>query len=115
MSVNGFPTNTQAQPVRYVEGTGDFGETTGGGWQPIASRGPIPVVSLPITTEERVRAGIDAATPARRLYFNLANGAAPLSERDTVDIGGVRWNVRSVTAYSYPGFPEVAESEVVKL
>ncbi len=117
MSVAVFTENASTQPVRYVEGTGgDFGaEPVAGSWQPIAGRPAIPVVAMDIPTTEKVRAGIEATTPAKTLYFNLVNGKTPLTERDTVDVGGTRFNVLSVVAYDVAGFDRVGYAEVVKL
>jgi hypothetical protein len=116
-SVGGFPTDALAQPIEYIEGTsGDFGaEPMPGFWQPIAGRPAVPVVTEDMSSEEQVRAGIDKPTVAKRLYFNLTGGEPPLTTSDTVDIGGNRFNVRSVVVYDKAGFPKAGIAEVVKL
>lgn len=115
--VFGFATNETATPVRYNEGTGgDFGGApTGAGWEPIPGRSAVPVVAMDMPSTERVRAGIEAATPAKTLYFALPPTGAPFTERDTLEMGGTRYNVRSVVAYDVEGFERVGFAEVVKL
>ena len=115
--VFGFSTNITATPVEYVEGTGgDFGSApVGATWRPIAGRSAVPVVAMDIPVQEKVRAGIEAATPAKTLYFALIPTGAPFSERDTVEVGGTRYNVRSVVVYDVEGFERVGLAEVVKL
>ena len=115
--VFGFTTNSEAQPVEYVEGTGgDFGSApVGATWRPIPGRSSVPVVAMDIPTVEKVRAGIEASTPAKTLYFALVNGEAPFSERDIVEVGGTRYDVRSVAAYDVGGLEEGGDCEIVKL
>ena len=90
---------------------------TPGSWQPKAA--PVEVVTRALKSEEKVRAGIDAATKAMKLYFKLVDGEAPFSEADTLDVSktralsGERFDVRSILTYNRPGFPFVGVAEIV--
>lgn len=111
----GFTLSETATPVEYIEtGGGDFGAPGTGGWQAVGEA--FPVETIPLGAEEQVKAGIDTPTDARNLYFKLdADGSAPFNERTTLDIGGVRFNVRIIVVYNKAGFPKGGEAQVVKL
>lgn len=117
--IAGFATDAVATPVEYVEGTpaGWGQQPNPGAWQPAGGR--VEVVTRALKSEEKVRAGIDAATRAMKLYFKLVDGEAPFSEADTLDVSktrallGERWNVRSILLYDRTGFPRVGVAEIV--
>lgn len=111
-TIFGFTSNATAQPVRYVEGEElDWGQPAPGAWEPKGDA--VPVVLIPIRSEEKVRAGMDVDTEANKLFFKLVNGEAPFSTRTTLEIKGARYNVKSVSAYNVAGFPDVGIAEVV--
>lgn len=110
MPVMGFQENATAQPVKWVEiSSGDFGQPGTGEWQNDGA--PVDVVLLPMRGDEKTQAGIEVDTEARKLY---ANGN-PITTRQTLDIGGTRYNVRSVEPYDVPDFDAVSIATVVKL
>lgn len=118
--INGFATDSLAVPVKYVDGVpaGWGQQPAPGTWQPTA--GPVEVVTRQLKSEEKVRAGIDAATKAMKLYFKLVDGSAPFTEADTLDVSatetlsGERYDVKSVLIYDRSGFPAVGVAEVTK-
>lgn len=115
--VAGFESNALAQPVGYVEGTsGDWGgDETAGTWQPIPGRGPVEVLALDMPSPDKVSAGIEVETSAKTLYFNLVDGSSPFAERDTLEVEGKRYNVRSVVTYDVADFDLVGYCEAVGL
>lgn len=106
-----FETNVEAQPVKYVQvgGGGWDGPSPPGSWESVGQ--PVPVIRVPIRSEEKVRAGIDVNTEAGKLIFN----GNPITTSMTLDIDGKRYNVRTVAFYNVSEFPEVSVAEIVRL
>ena len=114
-SVMGHVTNAIAQPVRSAGGSdGGFGqEPTSGTW--VTDGDPVDVVKIPLGLEEKNRAGIDIDPKAQEIYFNLLpDGTSPITTRKTVQMDGVRYDVKDVEDYDYPGY-NVAIATIVRL
>lgn len=108
--VSGFQTNAIAQPVRWTEtGGGDFGAPGTGSWENDGAA--VDVILLPVRAEEKVRAGMDVDIEARKLIYN----GNPITTRQTLDISGTRYNVRSVEPYNVAGFDRIGVAMVVRL
>lgn len=112
-TVFGFETNAEAQRVKYTQtGGGGYEGPAEGGWVSVGQS--VPVIRVPIRSEEKVRAGVDVNTEAGKLIFNLVGGESPLSTQDTLEIDGNRFNVRSVSPYTVVGFDQVGLAEIVR-
>ena len=114
-SVLGHVTNAVAQPVRYAGGTGGSFENqpTAGSW--INDGAAVDVVKLPLGREEKNKAGIDVDPKAQEIYFNLLpDGTSPITTRKTVQMDGVRYDVKDVEDYDYPGY-NVGIAQIVRL
>lgn len=117
--INGFATDSIATPVAYVStGGGGWDGPATGAWELQAGRAPVEVVTQNLPSEEKIKAGIDAATKAKKVYFALVNGESPVKESDTLDVSGTttlsgeRYDVHSVMVYNRRGFPRVGYGEI---
>lgn len=118
--INGFATDSIATPVAYVStGGGGWDGPAKGDWKLQTGRTPVEFVTQNLPSEEKIKAGIDAATKAKKIYFALVNGESPVKESDTLDISdattlsGERYDVHGVMVYNRSGFPRVGYGEIV--